>query len=515
MLFVQGFLLVASILLLLFIAVYALNHLKTPGSLSLLFLMIGAIIWTAASLMELVSHTFEAMLFWRNIQQIGVFSVPITTLFFAVDFTLQPKLRKYAVIGSLISITSILLIFTNETHHLMRSGYRIATSNLFGETLIVTSTTLGTLLVCFNFVVPLFSVLILFDFRRKVAQGYRHQVSLIIYSFLLTFFVTWLKMAVLTDIGFYISISTLYSPSAVLLFYSIFRYDTLSLSPIARDKLFHVVKQGIVVVGKDGTIVDANMHSKHLLQTYHITEKELIGTRVDDLFSAYPDVIKMLDTESEKEIQVAGEGGPFFISLTSHPLFRRGQDLVGTVFMIQDITPKKRYELELKALSETDYLTQIRNRRSFLEAYAYLLKYCQERNGPLSMLVMDLDKFKAINDTYGHRFGDRVLRHIVKILQEYVKEPGIIGRIGGEEFGMLLPLVDRSKAYDVAEQIRKGIADRPLYVREHVAVVCTASIGVTDSESADKSFDEMFREADSAMYQAKELSRNCVVIYEQ
>jgi multisubunit Na+/H+ antiporter MnhG subunit len=81
MLFVQGFLLVASILLLLFIAVYALNHLETPGSLSLLFLMIGAIIWTAASLMELVSHTFEAMLFWRNIQQIGVFSVPITTLF--------------------------------------------------------------------------------------------------------------------------------------------------------------------------------------------------------------------------------------------------------------------------------------------------------------------------------------------------------------------------------------------------------------------------------------------------
>jgi diguanylate cyclase (GGDEF)-like protein len=162
---------------------------------------------------------------------------------------------------------------------------------------------------------------------------------------------------------------------------------------------------------------------------------------------------------------------------------------------------------EADTLSKTDSLTGINNRRSFFECGEQIISYCERNKLPLSAIVIDVDHFKRINDTHGHHFGDITLSRIGKILEAEFRKSDVLGRLGGEEFAILLPDTPLNQAQDLAEKLRQTIAATPIGCQDKQFSI-TVSIGVA---SGSYDVETLLPQADAAMYQAKTEGRNRTV----
>ncbi len=163
----------------------------------------------------------------------------------------------------------------------------------------------------------------------------------------------------------------------------------------------------------------------------------------------------------------------------------------------------------LKAMATTDELTKLKNRRVFFSTAEEEIKRARRYVAPLSVIILDLDYFKKINDTYGHPAGDEVLRKLGALLAEHARDTDLPARIGGEEFAMLLPNTDEEGAKRMAERIRKAVAElKVVWEKRTLHMHISAGVAqVLDDETAEK----MLERADQAMYCAKENGRNRVV----
>lgn len=175
-----------------------------------------------------------------------------------------------------------------------------------------------------------------------------------------------------------------------------------------------------------------------------------------------------------------------------------------------DITIQKVLEEKLRVMATTDELTGLWNRRYFMQAGKHEFERSVRYNTQFSLLMLDLDNFKRVNDNCGHAAGDEALRHIGLLIKKTLREADIPGRIGGEEFGIILPHTDIENAFVLAERLRKNIGGNSIDCDGHNVSV-TVSIGATVYHKGFRDFDDMLRIADSALYQAKDNGRNCVV----
>lgn len=166
-------------------------------------------------------------------------------------------------------------------------------------------------------------------------------------------------------------------------------------------------------------------------------------------------------------------------------------------------------EAELKRLAITDYSTGVYNRRGFLELFERELKRTDRKATPLSLIELDLDHFKQINDTYGHAAGDKALLMVSSICRGIVRGIDIIGRMGGEEFMIILPETDSTGARSVAERILEKVAASSLELDDGGEVTVTVSIGIA-TRRPDEDMESFMHRADNAMYKAKERGRNMI-----
>jgi diguanylate cyclase (GGDEF)-like protein/PAS domain S-box-containing protein len=177
-----------------------------------------------------------------------------------------------------------------------------------------------------------------------------------------------------------------------------------------------------------------------------------------------------------------------------------------------DITQRKELEQKLERMAMTDELTQVHNRRYFIEKGHQEIKRAQRYGVLFSLMMLDIDYFKQVNDTYGHDVGDRVLIHFVQLLTANLREIDIIGRLGGEEFGVILPNTDQQEAYGLAKRLRRDIANNYLN-HDGTQLKITASIGLTGFSVGIVTIDQLLKQADIALYEAKEAGRDRVMLY--
>ncbi len=168
---------------------------------------------------------------------------------------------------------------------------------------------------------------------------------------------------------------------------------------------------------------------------------------------------------------------------------------------------KERTELLHKTAALVDPLTGIPNRRAFLEGADAMSQRIDADPRPAAVLLADLDHFKTINDSYGHALGDRVLRLFAETAGAKISPADLLGRLGGEEFAIALYDVDRVRAKEVAEAIRRSFAEAASEVDGH-PVRATCSIGIAVSEKGPLEMSELLAQADEALYSAKERGRN-------
>lgn len=175
-----------------------------------------------------------------------------------------------------------------------------------------------------------------------------------------------------------------------------------------------------------------------------------------------------------------------------------------------EIGQREEREQELRRLAETDPLTALLNRRSFTEKANAEIAACAADGDDASLIIVDLDHFKSVNDGHGHAAGDAVIRAFADLLLGLVRpDRDLVGRFGGEEFAVFLPRTGAAATLRIAQRIQDALAVKQLPVSETVALQVTASLGVAIRQN-EESFADFFARADSALYRAKHEGRNCI-----
>lgn len=182
--------------------------------------------------------------------------------------------------------------------------------------------------------------------------------------------------------------------------------------------------------------------------------------------------------------------------------------------VIQDVTERREMEQRLETEAHTDALTGCASRRYFLELAQQQIIQAQQRGGTLSLLMLDLDRFKRVNDNYGHHIGDLTLQALADVCRRMLRGEDIVGRIGGEEFAVLLPQTPLEVAVEVAGRLRSAIDAAVVPLEDGGEINFTASIGVATLDVCDTDIDALLYRADRALYAAKEAGRNRVSIDE-
>ena len=249
-----------------------------------------------------------------------------------------------------------------------------------------------------------------------------------------------------------------------------------------------------------------------------LSEQEIIGRSDFDLFPEDQAKMNRYDDEqvlktgkqSVRDAEVSGAAGTAWLHVVKTPVFDAGGNAYGVLWSIRNINERKQLERELERLATTDPLTGVNNRRSFMATLEAEAKRADRYHRPLSVLMIDIDHFKSVNDTYGHAVGDQVLGLLAQSCVKISRRQDVIGRLGGEEFAVLVPESGLPGAQVLAERIRSTVADMEIPVPNGI-LRTSVSIGVTECRSAEESVAQALARADQALYRAKESGRNRVV----
>ncbi|WP_439860194.1 sensor domain-containing diguanylate cyclase [Pseudomonas sp. MBLB4136] len=234
----------------------------------------------------------------------------------------------------------------------------------------------------------------------------------------------------------------------------------------------------------------------------------------DDLDYAAESLAKVLETgavETREYRIIRGDGQ---LRWLSDKCFIGRQSEAGDPHIIvgiaEDITEKKQLEGELQRLATTDVLTQSSNRRHFFDCALREFEHARQFGTPLAFLLLDIDDFKQINDSYGHQVGDQVLQRLAQCGATVLRRGDLFGRIGGEEFAALFPGCEPALAKQIAERLQREVK-RLGFSHQGKAFGITVSQGLTSLAQADLSLDALFARADAAMYVAKRQGKDQIV----
>lgn len=218
-----------------------------------------------------------------------------------------------------------------------------------------------------------------------------------------------------------------------------------------------------------------------------------------------------MSVKFEKSVMVTAleQGASDFIH---KPVFEKElMARVKNVIQSKQITAQlKKTNAQLHEAATTDPLTGASNRYQFYQLFSNELAKAKRKESPMSILSVDLDHFKNINDSFGHAAGDAALRSFVEVIRKLCRTSDIIGRLGGEEFVICCPDADAERAEMIAERVRKSMEEKVIHYQDQEFTV-TVSIGVTSVKEEESDIEAILERADCLLYKAKHKGRNCFV----
>jgi diguanylate cyclase (GGDEF)-like protein/PAS domain S-box-containing protein len=281
-------------------------------------------------------------------------------------------------------------------------------------------------------------------------------------------------------------------------------------------------EDGVVIIDDTHTIVYYNDGAKRIFG--HAAE-EALGQHLDillperfhvhhdmhiDEFAAGNVSARHMAQRSRQIFGRRKDGSEFVCSVAIHKLGSKHERYFAAV--VRDISENKKTEEELLRLAATDPLTGAFNRREFTALADREALRAQRYRHALSILMLDLDHFKKLNDTYGHAAGDKALQRFTTLCCNALRNVDIFGRWGGEEFVALLPETTAEGAAIIAERLRKMVADTVVKFNDH-KITFTVSIGIAQYRDGETTIESPLARADSAVYDAKKSGRNKVSVY--
>jgi diguanylate cyclase (GGDEF)-like protein len=321
--------------------------------------------------------------------------------------------------------------------------------------------------------------------------------------------------------------------SGVIFAFAILRARFMDLIPVARSFVIEHMRDGVMVLDARNRIVDINPAMENFLED---KLSSYIGKDASEVFSTWMDDPDSLwdETETRAELKVPKDPSRY-LDLGITPLYDKNHVLNGRVMVFREITERKQVEKRLRYVNDRqqsqlieigllqsklreqairDSLTNLFNRRYLEETLDRELARAARENYPVCVIMMDLDHFKKINDTYGHDAGDQVLKAIADTLAEETRRGDFACRYGGEEFVIVMPNIPCNVAYERAEKLRETLIS--LYVPYGIyGLTTTVSMGIACYPTNGQTRKAILRAADKAMYAAKGAGRDHIFSYDQ
>jgi diguanylate cyclase (GGDEF)-like protein/PAS domain S-box-containing protein len=289
------------------------------------------------------------------------------------------------------------------------------------------------------------------------------------------------------------------------------------------NTIFDSIRDPFIILDSDYKIIKANQAYSDLK---NIIMDDLIGgkcyalTRNRDSICDNCIVAKTFssgDPSAKEKKVVSGSGSHEWLEIYTYPIMNQEGVVTHVIEYVRNITDRKRAEeesqrfiKELETLSSEDSLTGLLNRRMIFERIRHEIERVRRYRAELSLIFCDLDNFKEINDTYGHKAGDEVLRTIADILKLSVRTSDVVGRYGGDEFLLILPQTSLKRAQELAERIRIVVQDTKFVMPGNKSAGITMSIGVAFYDGAETDVDALLNRIDTALYVSKRSGKNQV-----
>jgi diguanylate cyclase (GGDEF)-like protein len=465
-------------------------------------LLAAAGVWCASYGLELITVGRAVQEFWGDLEYLGTTALPAAWLMFVLEYTGRRPSRLRVVLAWLAvePCALFLVLVIPATHDLVRS---LAS----GPVPPVPDVRLGPVYWIHFGYTTLLSVaatVVLVGRLLRVSRIYLRQSVVLGISVAV-------PLAANIASSFDLPLARRYDPTPVaasigglVLVWGAFRYRLLDLPPLARTLAFDRLTDPILVVDLYGRIVDRNPAAASQLPT---------GSAIGAALQAFlNDQVALVDaTPAGAEIGVGDDADARYFELVASTLTDDAGRVTGQLVHLRDITARKQAEGRLRHLAQYDQLTQLPNRQLLTDRLAQAVFRSRRAGGRCALLLLDVDRFKLINDSLGHEGGDQVLAVVARRIRAGRRDEDTAARLGGDEFAVLLPEIDSAQdAVLVANRVLAALT-RPVQLGER-EVIATASIGVAVWPDDASNPQHLFTCADEALYRAKRRGRNRVEV---
>ncbi len=502
--------LVLAVILAQFFAAYFFSKGRTSYRKAFSALVLCISVYLFGYLMIINSNNLQEMIFWNQIQYLGLPFISVLWLMVALLYTktiYSLKIRMALLLFSVPVITFFMRL-TNSWHHLFYTEWEMR--QLFGYYSLYMERGIWYYVnISYTILCMFLTVIIYFIGYLKNKVGYTKSHFLVfLFASLLPFIGIVLILFAFEEWS--IDYSALMMPVSLLIIsYGILKCDFLEIRTLARETIFENNFAGMVVLGPGKRIIDYNKAAEKFFEAINIS---LDNCPIEHILDRESKLLEIFESESDHDFSLMIDGEERFFEIDVVPLGGPHDRNTRMLKSIRDVTEERKIQEKLKFLATTDSLSGLYNRAEFMNLAQREFVWAKSNNEELSLLIMDLDNFKIINDTFGHAAGDEIIREIGSIIKTGFRKTDIAGRIGGEEFAVVLKNASLEEAKKVAEKFRETVAKRKVIYGEH-EISFTISIGVAaihGNTDAINNIEDILKMADDALYRAKAKGRNRV-----
>ena len=488
--------------------IYAHRRRNTTGALSFALLMFSFSVYSVGYSLELTSPNQVIMEFWNKIQYLGIVIYPTAYLIFTIQYTGHDYWlnRRRVILLFLIPFAVFLAKVFDNQWRLIYSSVAVDYSGYI-PLLNFERGPLYPIIIAYQMFVVTSGNFLLMQKRRFGSALFRKQTRAILISVAIVYL----------TFGIYISDFVLipglkyldWNPLAYTLWGSamalaIFRYHLFDLAPIARETLIEMLHDGVIVLDTNLRVVDANPEALRIFGW----GQPPFGKYASDVMGNVLDYSKLNTTNgsmvSETTMKVGSRERHF--EVIGSCLKEKTGLYIGNLIVLHDISERKDIERKLVELTLVDELTGLTNRRGFKLLAAQLINMADRMQVNATLLFIDVDNLKQINDHFGHAEGDQALIFTAKILKSTYRSADIIARIGGDEF-VILAL---NMAEDTKEAMLSRLEERMIiHHLENQKYKLSFSVGFSCYEwNNPRSFEALLHAADQSMYERKRVEKN-------
>lgn len=453
--------------------------------------------------MELYGDSLGNIEFWNYIQYLGLPYLASFWLLFFLEYANKPLKKSVKIIVYIIPTLTVIFRFTSHINHLYYRSIHLIDNGYF-NVLSIHKGPWYWVQVIFETCCFIITNYLFIKIYRNSKGVIRRQALILLSASLLPWVTVFMNIFNIPAVSIDFAPFAL-SLSILMFLFALLRFQLLNIKPMARDKFFQSTDNGVIVLDSNYKIIDYNPASVLIFPNLN---ESIMGKDIRESFRGYEEIISSIINANETQFSIINSNRTYKVK--SVEIHETKASLIGYIVTVTDITKYIEMMDELSYIASRDVLTGVYNRRYFNELSLKELENARTKRKSITMIILDVDHFKNVNDRYGHQAGDMVLKNIADVCQHSIRTNDILGRYGGEEFVIFLPNTTYVEAQVISNRILNNIESLEIIFNENIIKV-TVSIGfVSIQELNNENMDFLLSKADKALYAAKSDGRNCI-----